>query len=116
MSQTNNNNNNREFTLVNVELEDIEIPQLKREISIQGSPRILTRDFDLYVHRHDKDNYVIKSCITDKSVTNRRYNNETGYIEKIDLSLEEEDRRLIILALDPTAILSEDYYKGLIYE
>ena len=124
MSQTNNNNNNDEqtnktdlgFTVVDVELEDIEIPPMKRENSIQDGPRILTRDFDVYILKYDKDNYVIKSCITDQPVANRRYNKETGYIEKIDPNLEEEDRRLLITALDPLAVLEEDYYKSLGYK
>ena len=115
MSQTNNNNNpNEKFTLVEIE-DTIEIPRLSREISIQGAPRILTRDFDIYILQHDKDNYEIHSCITDKPVANRRYNKTTGYVEKIDPTLEEEDRRLIILANDPLAVLAEDYYKSLGY-
>jgi hypothetical protein len=121
MSQTTHNNDDDEqtnkpdlgFTVVDVELEEIEIPPMKRENSIQGGPRILTRDFDLYILKYDKDNYVIKSCITDQPVANRRYNKETGYIEKIDPNLEEEDRRLLITGFDPLAVLAEDYYKSL---
>jgi len=113
MSQTNNNaNNNSEFTVIEVGEEDlIEIPQMKRENSIQDGPRILMRDYDLYVLKYDKDNYVIYSCITDKPIANRRYNEATGYIEKIDPTLEEEDRRLLIMAIDPRAVLVENYYK-----
>ena len=123
MSQTNNNNDEQTnktdtgFTVVDVVSDDIiELPPMKREITMMSSVRILTRDFDLYVLQYDKDNYVIKSCITDKPVANRRYNKATGYIEKIDLNLEEEDRRLLITALDPLAVLEEDYYKSLSYK
>lgn len=113
MSQT-NNTNNTDFTVV--ELEDIKsfVP-LARCKTIQG-PRILIKDTDIYILQCDKNNYIIKSWITDQPVANRRYNKETGYVEKIDPTLEEEDRRLLILAVDPTAILAEDYYKSIGYE
>ena len=123
MSQTNNNDDEQTnktdtgFTVVDVESDDIiELPPMKREITMMSSLRILTRDFDVYVLQYDKDNYVIKSCITDQPVANRRYNKAAGYIEKIDPNLEEEDRRLLITALDPLAVLEEDYYKSLSYK
>ncbi len=101
---------------IEADLEDLEEllePIYPRQTTIEG-PRILTRDFDIYVTQYDKDNFIIKSCITDKPVLNRRYNKITGYVEKIDPTLEEEDRRLVIIAADPTAILEEDYIKDLI--
>ena len=113
MSQT-NNNNNTDFTVAEVEDMKSFVP-LARYKTIKG-PRILTKDSDIYVLQCGKNNYVIKSWITNKPVANRRYNKETGYAEKIDPTLEEEDRRLLILAVDPTAILAEDYYKSIGYE
>jgi hypothetical protein len=86
----------------------------KRQTTMCYGPRILSIDYDVYTMWIDKDNCIIKSCITDKPVPNRRYNKKTGYVEKIDPTLEEEDRRLIVLAADPTAILEEDYVKDLI--
>jgi len=116
MSQTNNNNEqpnkiNSGSTVVHDD-DIIELKPLKREFSIESGPRILIRDFDVYLCYTDKDNYVIKSCITDEPVANRRYNKKTGYVEKIDPTLEEEDRRLLIIAVDPSAVLAEDYYRS----
>ena len=82
-----------------------------------NAPRILYKDFDLYICQCpiDKNKIIIKSRITEQIIPNRRYNKKSGYIEKIDLTLEEEDRRLLITAKDPKAVLGEDYYKSLGY-
>ena len=120
MSHTNNTNNTKiptkNIVPIDLDLElPLEIPQLKRETTIQGGPRILTRDADIYILMYDDNHFIIKSYITDQPVANRRYNKETGYVEKIDPSLEEEDRRLLITALDFNAVLAEDYYRSLGY-
>jgi hypothetical protein len=82
-----------------------------------NAPRILSKDSDLYISLCpiDKKTIIIKSNITEQIIPNRRYNKKSGYIEKIDLTIEEEDRRLIIIARDPKAVLMEDYYKSLGY-
>ena len=91
---------------------ELRIPIIKRGTAIdncQDDPLILKRNDDLYVwHGLTKE---IKSSITFKIVPNYRYNETTQQIEKIDPSIEEEDRRLIILQRNPNAILEEDYKK-----
>jgi hypothetical protein len=119
MSQPNNNNTNTvpsvetesnliktKFNLDELDCLDclgLETPRLTRSETIRG-PLILVRDSDLYILSNGT-NKVIKSWITDKEVPNRRLNEKTGYLEKIDPSIEEEDRRLLI----PNAILAENY-------
>jgi hypothetical protein len=46
-------------------------------------------------------------------VPNYRYNKITKRIEKIDPTIEEEDRRLIVLQRNPKAILFEDYERNI---
>jgi hypothetical protein len=85
------------------DFESLEPPRLPRCKAMRG-PLILTLDSDLYI-LSDGHNKTIKSWITDKPVSNRRLNEKTGYLEKIDPTIEEEDRRLLI----PNAILAENY-------
>jgi hypothetical protein len=98
-----------EFQLVHIDEDDLELlgvepKRIAREKKIVG-PLILVRDSDLYI-LSDGPNKTIKSWITDKEVPNRRINERTGYSEKIDPTIEEEDRRLLV----PNAILAEEYY------
>lgn len=99
------------FKLIDIDIDESELenqqrPRLPREKATRG-PLILAKDSDLYI-LCDGTKKIIKSWITDKEVPNRRLNEKTGYLEKIDPTIEEEDRRLLI----PNAILAEDYYKG----
>jgi hypothetical protein len=135
MSQT-NNNEEIDLLLNNYEQEVEQIKEvyapLKRRVINEhndpfpehcvtftdpNAPRILSKDSDLYISLCpiDKQTIIIKSKITEQIIPNRRYNKKSGYIEKIDLTIEEEDRRLIIIARDPKAVLMEDYYKSLGY-
>jgi len=84
----------------------------KRQIT-RSIPAILHRDADLMILWISQTEYVIKSWITDKPVANRKYNPDTKRVEKIDWTLEEEDRRLILLERHPENhyCLEEDYYK-----
>ena len=80
---------------------------LQRERTING-PSILRRDADLYI-LWSGGIPLIKSFVTFEIVPNRRYNKILDRIEKIDPTIEEEDRRLIVIARDPSAMLEEDY-------
>ncbi len=71
---------------------------------------VLKKNDDLYVYKN-LDSHEIRSSITFEVVPNYRYNETTGWIEKIDPSIEEEDRRLIVLQKNPKAILFEEYEK-----
>jgi hypothetical protein len=71
---------------------------------------ILKKNDDLYIYQN-VDSHEIRSSITFKPVSNYRYNEPMRRIEKIDPTIEEEDRRLIILRKNPKAILFEDYEK-----
>ena len=126
MSQPNNNNASlikeeekeveteqkpikNEFQLVHIDEDDLELlglePQrIVREKAIRG-PLILVRDSDIYIVSNGTTK-IFMSWITNKEVPNRRLNERTGYSEKIDPTIEEEDRRLLI----PNAILAEEYY------
>lgn len=93
--------------------EELIIPKIKRSTAIDNcrdDPLILKRNNDLYVS-HGLNSLEIKSSITFNTVPNYRYNNITQRIEKIDPTIEEEDRRLIVLQRNPNAILEEDYKK-----
>jgi len=90
----------------------LSIPELKRSIAIDNckdDPVILKKNDDLYVL--DGLTKEIRSSITFKPVPNYRYNEITNRIEKIDPTIEEEDRRLIVLQRNPNAVLEEDYKK-----
>ena len=92
------------------ELYELRIPELKRSRAIDNcdnDPLILKKNNDLYVS-HTLNSYEIKSSITFAMVPNYRYNEKTRCIEKIDPTIEEEDRRLIVLQKNPNAILKED--------
>jgi hypothetical protein len=92
--------------------EELIIPTIKRCTAIDNckdDPVILKKNDDLYVlNGLTKE---IWSSITFNPVLNYRYNEITEQIEKIDLTIEEEDRRLIVLQRNPNAILEEDYKK-----
>jgi len=89
-------------------------PVLENQNKVYG-PGILRRDMDLMVLTTDDGERLIKSFWTNKIVPNRRCNSVTGYIEIIDPTIEEEDRRLAILKLNPDAILEEDHNKFIYY-
>ena len=88
------------------------IPPIKRSTAIdtcENDPVILKKNDDLYVlNGLTKE---IRSSITFEMVPNYQYNEITKCIEKIDPTIEEEDRRLIVLQRNPNAILEEDYKK-----
>ena len=92
--------------------EELIIPTMKRCTAIDNckdDPIILKKNDDLYVlNSFTKE---IRSSITFEMVPNYRYNEITKLIEKIDTTIEEEDRRLIVLQRNPNAILEEDYKK-----
>jgi|LakMenE18May11ns_1017448.scaffolds.fasta_scaffold9587356_1 hypothetical protein len=94
------------------EAEELIMPTLKRCTAIDNckdDPVILKKNDDLYVL--DGLTKEIRSSITFKPVPNYRYNEITNRIEKIDPTIEEEDRRLIVLQRNPNAVLEEDYKK-----
>lgn len=92
--------------------EELIIPIIKRSTAIDNcrdDPVILKKNDDLYVlNGLTKE---IWSSITFNPVSNYQYNEITKLIEKIDPTIEEEDRRLIVLLRNPNAILEEDYEK-----
>jgi hypothetical protein len=92
--------------------EELIIPTIQRCTAIDNckdDPIILKKNDDLYVlNGLTKE---IWSSITFEMVPNYRYNEITNRIEKIDPTIEEEDRRLIVLQKNPNAILEEDYEK-----
>jgi hypothetical protein len=90
-------------------------PKMKRSTAIDNckdDPIILKKNEDLYVS-YDIDSHEIRSSITFDIVPNYRYNKITKRIEKIDPTIEEEDRRLIVLQRNPKAILFEDYERNI---
>jgi hypothetical protein len=90
-------------------------PKIKRSTAIDNckdDPVILKKNEDLYVS-YDIDSHEIRSSITFEVVPNYRYNEITKSIEKIDPTIEEEDRRLIVLQRNPKAILFEDYERNI---
>ena len=90
-------------------LDELNTPQLKRSNAIDNckdDPLILKKNEDLYVSCGSTKE--IKSSITFDVVPNYRYNETTQLIEKIDPTIEEEDRRLILLQKNPNAILEEE--------
>jgi hypothetical protein len=90
-------------------LGDLTPSKIERGTAIEickDDPLILKKNEDLYVSCGLTTE--IKSSITFKTVPNYRHNEITQKIEKIDLTIEEEDRRLIILQKNPNAILSEN--------
>jgi len=90
-------------------------PKIKRSTAIDNckdDPVILKKNEDLYVS-YDIDSHEIRSSITFEVVPNYRYNEITKSIEKIDPTIEEEDRRLIVLQRNPKAILLEDYERNI---
>ena len=94
--------------------EELIIPPIKRSTAIDNckdDPLILKKDSDLYVLNGITKE--IRSSITFEMVPNYQYNEITNYIEKIDPTIEEEDRRLIVLQRNPNAILEEDYKKNI---
>ena len=92
--------------------EELIIPTIKRCTAIDNckdDPVILKKNDDLYVlNGLTKE---IWSSITFNPVPNYQYNEITKHIEKIDPTIEEEDRRLIVLQRNPNAVLEEDYKK-----
>jgi hypothetical protein len=94
------------------ENKELIIPTIQRCTAIDNckdDPIILKKNDDLYVlNGLTKE---IWSSITFEMVPNYRYNEITNRIEKIDPTIEEEDRRLIVLQKNPNAILEEDYEK-----
>jgi hypothetical protein len=91
-------------------LQELIIPKIKRCTAIDNckdDPLILKKNDDLYVSNNALNSYDIKSSITFEIVPNYRYNESTQLIEKIDPTIEEEDRRLIILQKNPNATLFE---------
>ena len=89
------------------------IPAMKRSTAIDNCKDdyvVLKKDDDLYVS-NNADSREIRSSITFEPVPNYRYNETTSRIEKIDPSMEEEDRRRIVLQKNPNAILEEDFKK-----
>jgi hypothetical protein len=91
-------------------------PKMKRSTAIDNckdDPVILKKNEDLYVSHIGLNSYEIKSSITFDMVPNYRYNKITKRIEKIDPTIEEEDRRLIVLQRNPKAILFEDYERNI---
>ena len=92
--------------------EELIIPPIKRSTAIDNckdDPIILKKNDDLYVSNGITKE--IKSSITFEIVPNYQYNEITDRIEKIDPTIEEEDRRLIVLQRNPNAVLEEDYEK-----
>jgi hypothetical protein len=97
------------------DVNELIIPKMKRSTAIEccrDNPLILRRNDDLYVS-HSLNSIEIKSSITFEIVPNYRYNETTNRIEKIDPTIEEEDRRLIILQRNPNAILEENYERNI---
>ena len=93
--------------------EELIIPIIKRCTAIDNcrdDPVILKKNDDLYVSC-SLNSLEIKSSITFDVVPNYRFNEITQQIEKNDPTIEEEDRRLIVLQKNPKAMLEEDYEK-----
>lgn len=96
------------------ECDKLIIPPIKRSTAIdtcENDPVILKKNDDLYVLNGITKE--IRSSITFEMVPNYQYNEITNCIEKIDPTIEEEDRRLIVLQRNPNAILEEDYKKNI---
>lgn len=94
---------------VEEDLDDLSIPEIKRSTAIEyckDDPVVLKKNDDLYVSCGLTKE--IKSSITFEVVLNYRYNEITQLIEKIDTTIEEEDRRLIVLQRNPNVILAEN--------
>jgi hypothetical protein len=94
---------------VEEDLGDLSIPEIKRSTAIEyckDDPVVLKKNDDLYVSCGLTKE--IKSSITFEVVLNYRYNEITQLIEKIDTTIEEEDRRLIVLQRNPNVILAEN--------
>jgi len=92
---------------VEEDLCDLNIPEIKRGTAIDNckdDPLILKKNDDLYVSC-GLNSLEIKSSITFDVVPNYRFNEITQQIEKNDPTIEEEDRRLIVLQKNPYAIL-----------
>jgi hypothetical protein len=70
-------------------------PMLKRETTI-SSPLVLSKDSDLYLYPSSTPDPIIMSYLTNKEVSNRRWDPETKSIEIIDPDIPEEDRRLLV--------------------
>lgn len=90
-------------------LDKLNIPQLKRSTAIDNckdDPLILKKNDDLYISS-GINSLEIKSSITFDVVSNYHFNEITQQIEKIDSTIEEEDRRLIVLQKNPNVILKE---------
>jgi hypothetical protein len=97
------------------DVSELIIPKIKRSTAIDScidDPLILRRNDDLYVS-HGLNSTQVKSSITFEIVPNYRYNETIGLIEKIDPTIEEDDRRLIILQRNPNAILEENYERNI---
>jgi hypothetical protein len=89
--------------------DELSIPELKRSNAIDNckdDPVVLKKNDDLYVSCSLTKE--IKSSITFEVVLNYRYNEITQLIEKIDPTIEEDDRRLIVLQRNPNVILAEN--------
>jgi hypothetical protein len=94
---------------------DLNMPEIKRGTAIDNckdDPLILKKNDDLYVSCGLIKE--IKSSITFDVVPNCRYNETTERIEKIDPTIEEEDRRLIVLQRNPNAILEEEFERNML--
>jgi len=92
--------------------DELIIPSIKRSTAIDNckdDPLILKKNDDLYVLCGLTKE--IRSSITFEMVPNYQYNEITDRIEKIDPTIEEEDRRLIVLQKNPNVIFKEDYEK-----
>jgi len=95
------------------DINELIIPTIKRCTAIdfcKNDPVILKKDDDLYVSNNGLIK-EIRSSITFEMVPNYRYNETTKCIEKIDPTIEEEDRRLIVLQRNPNSILEEEFKK-----
>ena len=93
------------------DINELIIPIIKRCTAIdfcKNDPVILKKDDDLYVSNNGLIK-EIRSSITFEMVPNYRYNETTKLIEKIDPTIEEEDRRLIVLQRNSNAILKEEF-------
>ena len=95
------------------DINELIIPILKKSTAIdycENDAIILKKNDDLYVSNNGLIK-EIRSSITFEMVPNYIYNETTKLIEKIDATIEEEDRRLIVLQRNPNAILEEDFKK-----
>jgi hypothetical protein len=93
------------------DINELIIPTIKRCTATdfcKNDPVILKKDDDLYVSNNGLIK-EIRSSITFEMVPNYRYNETTKLIEKIDPTIEEEDRRLIVLQRNSNAILKEEF-------